>query len=527
MQSVANAFALSRSRGYNAVMHHTGLPFDLPVEREIQTHANLVLLTSDRAYKLKKPVKFPFLDYSTLALRRQMILNELHLNRRFAPEIYLGVAEVRERDGKLAVGELRDDLPEPGPGVIDYCVVMRRIPDDAWLPALMRDGKLEEQHIITLMRALVRAYRAEPASEEVRDAGLPENLRHNTVANIAECEPFVPECLSRERWQRLDTLLRGWFERHPEVFEARVAENRIRDGHGDLKPGNIAFVEGRPVITDCIEFNPLFRRLDTLCEVAFLATGLESLGAFDMAAHVFSAYRDVARDDYPEPLRRYYQAHLACVMGKVTALQLHEPEVPEEQKKRAREQATAHFALADFHAREPHVIVVMGIMGCGKSTVADAIGADFGWPVVNSDVVRKQLCGVAPSERLPQEAYSHEMSVKVYDALYAEVASAGAGIVLDAQFGMADGRKQAVEAARRAGGHTLFVHCDAPDEVVRERMTKRVLDPSRVSDATADLLENARKQFELPAPDERLDLLAFDTRNPAAEAVKALLQRLL
>lgn len=508
-------------------MHHSGLPFDLPVEREIQTHANLVLLTAERAYKLKKPVKFPFLDYSTLELRRRMILNELQLNRRFAPDIYLGVAEVREREGKLALGELRDDLPEPTAGVLDYCVIMKRIPDDAWLPALMRDGKLDETHIISLMRALVQAYRAEPATDEVRAAGLPGNLRHNTVANIAECEAFVPDCLSRERWRRLDALLRGWFERHPEVFAARVAEDRIRDGHGDLKPTNIAFVDGRPIITDCIEFNPLFRRLDTLCEVAFLATGLESLGAFDMAAHVFSAYREVARDDYPEPLRRYYQAHLACVMGKVTALQLHEPEVPETQKQRAREQAAAHFALADFHAREPHVIVVMGIMGCGKSTVADAIGAHFGWPVVNSDVVRKQLCGVAPSERLPQEAYSHEMSVKVYDELYAAVATAGAGLVLDAQFGMADGRKQAVEAARRAGGHALFVHCDAPDQVVRERMKKRVLDPSRVSDATADLLEQARARFELPAPEEGLELVAFDTRSPAAEAVTAVLQRML
>lgn len=348
-------------------MHHTGLPFDLPVEREIQTHANLVLLTSDRAYKLKKPVKFPFLDYSTLPLRRQMILNELHLNRRFAPDIYLGVAEIREHDGKLAVGELRDDLPEPAPGVLDYCVIMRRIPDQAWLPALMREGLLDEQHIIALMRALVQAYNAEPATDEVRAAGLPSSLRHNTVANIAECEPFVPECLARERWQRLDALLRGWFLANTGVFEARVAQDRIRDGHGDLKPTNIAFVDSRPIITDCIEFNPLFRRLDTLCEVAFLATGLESLGAFEMAAHVFRAYREVARDNYPETLRRYYQAHLACVMGKVTALQLNEPEVPAEQKQRAREQAARYFELADFHAREPHVIVVLGIMGSARA----------------------------------------------------------------------------------------------------------------------------------------------------------------
>ncbi|MCB9895235.1 MAG: AAA family ATPase [Planctomycetes bacterium] len=504
-------------------MHFSGLPFALNPEREIQTHANFVLLKDDRAYKLKKPVKFPFLDYSTLALRRQMILNELRFNRVFSPETYLGVAEITQHDNALEIGPLLEDLPEsPHSGVVDYCVVMKRIPDDAWLPVQLKAGKVSEAQIIALMERLVRALQASPASDEVRANGLPENLRHNTVANIAECEQFVPECLTRERWERLDALLRGWFEANHSVFESRVAGDRIREGHGDLKPGNIAFVDERPVITDCIEFNPLFRRLDTLAEAAFLATGLESLGAFDMAAHVFSAYREIARDDFPDALRRYYQAHLACVMAKVTALQLLEPEVPAEQKDRARQTASDYFRLADFYAREPHVIVVMGIMGCGKSTVASAIGEAFGWPVVNSDVERKRLAGVAPSDRLPQDAYSHEMSVRVYDVLYAAIGEAEGGIVLDAQFGLSEGRAQAVEAAREAGGHVVFIHCDAPDEVVRERMNRRELDPSRVSDATSDLLAEARAKFEKPAVKEKLQVIPFDTRVDAIELVRAL-----
>lgn len=508
-------------------MHHTGLPFDLPVDREIQTHANLIVLTAERAYKLKKPVKFPFLDYSTLALRRRMILNELHFNRAFAPVTYLGVAEIRSSDGKLVVGDLAEDLPaEPDADVIDYCVVMQRIPDDAWLPVKLASGELQESQIIALMRRLVQALREANADGEVRANGLPENLRHNTVANIAECEQFVPACLSRGRWERLDRLLRGWFEDNHAVFEQRVKEDRIREGHGDLKPGNIAFVNDKPVITDCIEFNPLFRRLDTLAEAAFLATGLESLGHFDFAAHVFEAYRNAAQDGYPEPLRRYYQAHLACVMAKVTALQLLEPEVPEEQKQRARKQASEYFALADFHAREPHVVVVMGIMGCGKSTVANAVGEHFRWPVVNSDVVRKQLMGVAPDERLPPEAYTFEVSERVYQKLYDAVGVAGAGVVLDAQFGMAIGRRAVVEAARKAGGHAILIHCDAPDEVVRERMNKRELDPSRVSDATADLLSEARTKFEVPTVAESLDVVPFDTTRDVKDAVAALTRRL-
>ena len=150
-------------------MHFSGLPFALGPEREIQTHANLVLLKGDRAYKLKKPVKFPFLDYSTLPLRRRMILNELHFNRLFSPEIYLGVAEITERDGALEIGPLLNDLPEPAlAGVVDYCVIMKRIPDDAWLPVKLKDGKVSEAQIIALMERLVRALQAAPATDEIR-----------------------------------------------------------------------------------------------------------------------------------------------------------------------------------------------------------------------------------------------------------------------------------------------------------------------------------------------------------------------
>lgn len=504
-------------------IHHSNLPFAIEPDRVIRTHANIVLLVGETAYKLKKPVKYPFLDYSTLALRRRFVQAEYDLNHRFSPEIYLGVCEVRQSEGRLAFGPVVKSLPDGD--AVDYAVVMRRIPDDAWLPAYIRRG-LRESELHDLMRLLADTWAAHPADDETRAAGLPENLRHNTVANIAECERFVPLCLSRQRWQRLDNLLRSWFEANREVFQARVARDRIRDGHGDLKPSNIAFVDGRPVVTDCIEFNAQFRRLDTLAEAAFLATGLEHLGHFDYAARVFGAYRAATGDDYPEALRRYYQAHLACVMGKVTALQLDDPEIGVQQRELAILAARQHFALADFHAREPHVVFVAGIMGCGKSTVAGAIGAHFGWPVVNSDVVRKQLMGVQASQRLPAQAYTDEMAVRVYDELFKAARQAQSGVVLDAQFPSRAMRAGVVNAAVQAGGVATLVLCDAPDEVVRQRLRTRALDPSRVSDATEDLLERARQRFE-PVGDEAMQVLRFETTRPTGQAVKMLRDHLL
>lgn len=498
----------------------------LAPERTIRTHANIVHLAGDRAYKLKRPVKYPFLDYSTLELRRHFIFEELRLNRRFSPEIYLGVVEILNDSFPMMTGELLQE-PRENPAARDYALVMRRIPEDCWLPDLVRLGRLERSHLDALIDLLVRAWRDHPADDATQASGLPDQLRRNTVANISECERFVPQLLSRAAWRGLDRLLRAWFEANPALFVSRVQNDRIRDGHGDLKPGNVAFLNGAPVVTDCIEFNPLFRRLDTLAEAAFLATGLESLGAFGAAVQVLEAYRARAQDDFPQALRRYYQAHLACVMGKVTALQLDDPRMDAGQRERATELSRAHFGLAGFHAREPHVLLVGGIMGCGKSTLARALSEVTGWPTFSSDVVRKELWGIAPTERLPRNAYTDESALRVYAALAAKVDGTGGGVILDAQWPSPDLRAIALRATQKAGGKATMILCDAADEVVRARMDQREKSPNRVSDATSDLLANARARFVVPEVSEGLDLLRVDTTDVAEQNAQAVMRYLV
>lgn len=500
--------------------HFSGLPF-ANADRVIQTHANIVVLIGDRAYKLKKPVKFPFLDYSTLELRRHFVGEEVRLNRRFSPEIYLGTCDVFAHDGTLHFGTA------PANTLVDHALVMKRIPEQAWLPALIAAGSVPDKGIHALIERLVAAFNAEKPTPEVQAAGLPNNLAKNTVANIVECERYVGRCLSRDQFSRLERVLRAEFERLAPMFETRVKLGRIRDGHGDLKPGNIAFIDGKPVITDCIEFGTQWRYLDTLAEMAFLATGLESLGQFALAQQVFEHYRVAAKDEFSQELRRYYQCHFACVMAKVSALQLDEPEVPTDAKERARRAATDYFKLADFHAREPHIVAVSGIMGCGKSTLAEALARSLGWPHYSSDATRKELAGVVPTKRLPQDAYSPPMTARVYGVLGARAKDAGIGAIVDAQFGKRSERAAMAENAKPAGGAFTFVLCDAPDEVVRERMKKRELDPSRVSDATADLLDQARRNFEPVGDEEGLNVLRIDTREPLEENVERVMRALL
>lgn len=507
-------------------VHSTGLDFADPPERVIRTHANIVLLYADRALKLKKPVRFPFLDYSTLALRRKFIQAELDLNRRFSPQVYRGVCEVLEDGGNLKFGPLLQQLPEPSAAVVDYAVVMRRIPERDWLPNRLKAG-VSEADIRGLMRLLAATWQAHPADAETRQAGMPASLRANTVANIGECERFVPLALSRQAWKRLDGLLRGWFEANHAVFEQRVSDDRIRDGHGDLKPSNIAFMDGKPVVTDCIEFNPQFRRMDTLAEAAFLATGLEQLGEFALGAAVLRVYREVAGDVFPDALRRYYQAHLACVMGKVSALQLDDTEIDAAQREEATAFARRCFALADFHAREPHVIVICGVIGSGKSTAAGSISQALGWPVISSDLERKAMLGVAPTQRLPEEAYSGEVSARVYQRLYDAVGEAGAGIILDAQFPAAEYRRIAAEAATQAGGQATIVFCDAPEDVLLERLTRREQEGNSISDAGKALLPEAMRRFDAPSHDEGVPILRFDATQPVDDLPRLLIDRLL
>ena len=506
--------------------HFTGLPF-ANAERVIQTHANIVVLKGDRAYKLKKPVKFPFLDYSTLEMRRHFVSEEVRLNRRFSPEIYLDTCEVFEQAGELYFSQ---PGTKPGVSVVDYALIMRRIPEPAWLPAQINAGTVPQRGLHSLTQRIVDAVYAQAPTQEVQAAGLPENIARNTVANIAECERFVGRCLTREQFTRLDRLLRAWFSQNPAMFLQRVKEGRIRDGHGDLKPGNIAFVDNQPVITDCIEFGTQWRYLDTLAEIAFLATGLESMGQFPLAREIFGHYQTAARDDFPAPLRRYYQAHFACVMGKVTALQLDEPEVPVEIKARARVLAAHYFTLADFHAREPHLICVAGIMGCGKSTLATQLSERLGWPRYSSDECRKELAGVRPEVRLPQSAYTPNMDKLVQEALRAKALkamAAGSGVIVEAQFPRQGERAAMVATVEALKGPALFVLCDAPDEVVRARMARREQESNRVSDATADLLDQARQRFEPITDSERLNLIRVDTRDPVGEIADQVLRSLL
>ncbi|MCF6227525.1 MAG: AAA family ATPase [Planctomycetes bacterium] len=506
--------------------HYTKIPFALDADRTVQTHCSQVLLKDDRVYKLKKKIKFPFLDYSTLELRREFCLEEVKLNRRFSPDIYLGVCDVRESNGQLVFGETTDNPPECSEDIVDFAVVMKLIPDGQWLSDKVKAGEFKPEQILGLMKRLVETYKAEGATEEVKNNGRPESLRFNTVANIAECEQFVGQCLSRESWQRLDAFLRGWFEENHEEFNQRVESDRIRDGHGDLKPTNIAFEGDTPLITYCIEFNPLFRRLDTLCEAAFLATGLESLGAFGLAQDIFRAYRETAEDMFPDILRRYYQCHLSCVMGKVTSLQLLDPNIDPERKASVTALAKHYFALADFHVREPHTVAIGGIMGCGKSTIGDELEKLIGWPHYNSDVVRKQVFGIDPEAKLPVEAYSQEMSAKVYDHLISAAGMLERGGFFDAQWPKHGTRKMLKEVIEAKGGTLLFVHCDAPDDVVKARMDERAKGES-VSDATSDLLEKARANFESITDAEGLRVVEIDTTKPAVENAKQVLKALL
>lgn len=290
--------------------------------KAVETHMSWVFLTDNYAYKLKKPVRSDFVDFRTIDARRLDCQEEVLLNRRLAPEVYLGtVPMTMASDGHLELG---------GEGqIVDWLVKMRRLPDERMLDNLIKKKGVPEAAIRSLIEKLVAHYRASP-SANVDPFAYRLRLVETTTANAREL--MAPRYgLSRDRIEAIVAAQLALLAREPELFERRAREGRIIEGHGDLRPEHVC-LEIEPVIIDCLEFNREFRILDAADELAFLAMECERLGDHTVSGTIFEAYRDLSGDDPPERLVDFYKSYRACLRAKLAALHLRDPLVSDRQK---------------------------------------------------------------------------------------------------------------------------------------------------------------------------------------------------
>ena len=499
-----------------------------PVEgiRLIQTHISSVFLTGQRVYKLKKPVNFGFLDFSTRELRERYCRAEVELNRRLAPDVYLGVEPVTERDGGVQVGGVGEPL--------DWVVVMRQLDERLLGTEVLARGELGEQQVDDLVELLVPFYREARTGEGVDRFGTVEAVRVNTDENFSQTEAYVGKLLSRERYDHI----RGWTDRfydeHAELFERRISEGRIRDSHGDLHLRNI-FFEQPPVVFDCIEFNDRFRCGDVAVDLAFLAMDLDFNGRPELARRLVDGYVAAAGDRELPKLLDFYCCYRAYVRGKIACFTSADPSLDDTVHRAQRNLARRYFGLAYRYAggtERPPLVVLYGLMGSGKTSVARWVREEYGWHMVSTDAVRKQLAGVGENTRVwvpyNEGLYSPEMNQRTYAEVCRRAENlllAGFPVVIDGAFKSRDDRAPVVELARRADARLLFVRTECSAEEQHRRLSGRQQYDTR-SDGRVELMEQQRADFESPDEAELACHLRLDTSGPV-ERTRTAMRRIL
>lgn len=461
--------------------------------RRVDTHANTVFLGGEQAYKIKRSVKFPFLDYSTLPLREEACKRGISYNSRYAPGIYLEASPItREADGHLALA---------GTGTpVEWTVVMRRFDDRQQLDLLAADGPLSQDLCDRLARMMVDAHKMAPVMTEKTDGFLSElesYTRQNEEAFADHPALFPPDSAAR-----LTALSRSWLERISRTILERGRAGLVRLCHGDAHTRNIVLIEGAPVLFDAIEFSDAIATTDTLYDLAFLLMDLWTRGQKRAANRIFNRYLDRARSagldgrTAPDGLAAlpFYLSMRAAIRAKIAASAAANQQ---DETLRADQEADARryfeYALS-FLAREtPALVGIGGFSGTGKSRLAydlaPALGRAPGARVLRTDVERKARFGLEETEKAPPEAYSQEASDAVYDALdrtARTIVASGHSVIFDAVLAKSHERSKLKSIAAACEADFFGLWLEAEPSVLKERVAQRTGD---ASDATPRVID--------------------------------------
>ncbi len=465
-----------------------------------ETHISRVFLAGNYVYKIKKRLSFSFLDYSTLEQRYHFCQEEVRLNRRLAPRVYLGVFAIRRRDGCFTID------PEPAqqfdPHAAEYAVKMRRLPDDCSLERLIAGGRATSDQMRRIALLLAR-FHAAAGREHSYEYGSAEAIARGVAANFEECRPFAGDEIGQREYTFIGNFNRAFIGRHREFLDRRARSGWVREGHGDLRSEHICITDGIEII-DCVEFSERLRYGDVASDLGFLLMDLDRLRAPALGQIVLRAYMAEIGDHDLSRLLNFYKCYRAMVRGKVGALKAREAEVAPAQRSKAREAARAAFAAAYHYAKagSPALIVLCGLPASGKSTVAQALAERSGFALFNSDVVRKRMAGIAPAERAgsgwSEGIYRREFTEATYAALADAAAQnlrAGNAVIIDATYKDLDQRVRLRDLAQQAGVPIVFAECVIGEDEARRRLAARAMEPGHVSDATWETYVQLRRAF--------------------------------
>lgn len=472
-----------------------------------ETHVSVVTFLGDRAYKLLKPVDMGFLDHSTRQARRAGCEREVALNRRLAPDVYLGVMDVRDADG----------------AVLDHMVVMRRMPAERRLSALLDTGEADDA-VRAVARQVAAFHATATRGPQIDAAGSPAALSALWEQSFTQMGPFVGTVLPSAEFDAVREGARAYLAGRGPLLRDRAETGLMRDGHGDLLCDDVFLLPDGPRILDCIAFADHMRWGDVLLDVAFLGMDLEARGHPALASRLLHWYREFADEHHPQSLWHHYVAYRAHVRSKIACLR-HVQGDPSA----AHEAARLH-ALAARHALRARVRIVLvgGTPGTGKSVVSAEMAETCGMVLLRSDELRKDMAGLshtASASAPPGEGlYRPERVAEVYAELVrraGRLAAMGESVVIDASWSGAGERERIRAEAARSGAAVVELRCDAPAAVAERRVTARQRRGDDASDAGLAVTRDMRARFA-PWP----EAVTVRTDGTVAEAVATALEAL-
>ncbi|MBF8264407.1 MAG: hypothetical protein HW384_271 [Dehalococcoidia bacterium] len=512
-----------------------------------QTQMSLVFMTGQLAYKVKKPVNLGYLDYTTLEKRHFFCQQEVKLNRRLCPEVYLGVAAICRQGNSLVVEGEGD--------VVEYAVKMLQLPQDRMMDILLENNQVTEDMVRRVATLMARFHRETETSPAISAFGGLDIIETNTEENFSQTVKYIGTAISADECETFKDFTRRFIKEQATLFNRRVEEGRIRDCHGDLHAANICFSEiprriggsDGLVIYDCIEFNDRFRYCDVASEIAFLAMDLDFHGRPDLAITFAQSYIALSGDWKLGELLGFYKGYRAYTRGKVECFKSEDGLVSAADREKALKRARAYFKLAYSYIpgtkatassnpvestqkisrkeKRPFLLITTGLIGTGKTTLAEALAKKLNMAVISSDMTRKNLAGI-PSmqhhyEEFEKGLYSIESTKRTYDALFEEadkLLTKGKSLILDASFRNAEDRRRAQQLAQARNAHFCILEITCPEEIVRKRLEQRLLQADVPSDGRLETYIVQKRKFDRVDPG--LPQIRLDTSRPVGELVE-------
>jgi aminoglycoside phosphotransferase family enzyme/predicted kinase len=511
---------------HEALLKPEAFPFAPRSVETRETHASRLYFADELVYKVKKPVDFGFLDFTSIEKRRFYCQEEVRLNRRLCPDIYLGVAEIRRSGTKVAI---------EGPGeVVDYAVVMKRLPEDRLLSNLLATGDPGLLEKMDLLGHRIADFHNNQESFRNQAPQPPhlEVIQKNWQENFSQTAPFVGHTITRRAFEIIRSRVERFLRQNRDLLLRRETEGYIRDGHGDLHCQHICFGESL-CIYDCIEFNRRFRIADVLADLAFVLMDLEFRQRPDLATRLLASYS--AKEEMQEEtdkLLTFYKIYRAWVRGKVESFLSEDPMASDDTRREAAAKAARYFNLALGYLCPPVLIATCGLMGTGKTTIASALCHSLRGKLIRSDILRKEIAGMDSGERCAEKfhqgIYRPDFSDRTYDLLLNRALAAthnGQSVIADAAFGQRRRREAFRQAADMHQLPFLFLHVTCDRETALARLDRRQALARDASDGRRELFDRQAETFETPSAEDYI--FQIDSLVPLNEIVAEVLCNLL